>query len=322
MEYVRLPGSELNPSAICLGTSMLGSAVGREDAFRLLDRFVGEGGNFLDTALVYADWLTGEKSVSEKTIGAWMRERGNRGEVLVATKGAHPDLAMMHISRVTPADIALDIERSLRHLQTDWIDLYWLHRDDPSVPVAELIDVLEEHVRRGNIRAYGCSNWRCGRIGEARQYSARRGYQGFVASQNRWSLAETPPPGDKTMVAMDEREEEYHRETGLPAIPYSSQAGGFFSGKYRPETLQKDAETIRKLRPLCTERNIRRLEKVLAIAAESGRTGTQVALAYLRSQPFPVIPIVGCRTMEQLEDSLGAGDFRLDEGTVQALREL
>ena len=155
---------DLHPSPICLGTADLGSAVNRSDSFALLDAYLDLGGNFLDTAKVYADWLPGERSTSEKLLGEWMRLRRNRQRIVLATKGAHPDLATMHLPRLSRAEIEADLHASLRHLQTDIIDLYWLHRDDPARPVEDILATLQDAVRAGKIRYFGCSNWRVERI--------------------------------------------------------------------------------------------------------------------------------------------------------------
>lgn len=320
VKYRPIPDTPLTPSVICCGTSSFGSgSLPQQAAFTLLDRFVDLGGNFLDTAKVYADWLPGERSVSEKTIGRWMKERGNRSRIVLATKGAHPDLRTMHIPRLAPEDIIGDLEQSLRNLQTDCIDLYWLHRDDPTRSVSEIVDVLNEQLRLGRIRAFGCSNWRSERIAEAAAYAARRGLRGFAASQPGWSLAEYPAPADPTMVYVGETERAYHERSGLPVVPYNSQASGLFGGRYRPEGLLERTEHNRKVWRLCTDENRRRLERVLQVARRTGKSGSQVALAYLLSQPFPVFPVIGSRTAEQLEDSCAAGDMRLDAETIRYL---
>jgi aryl-alcohol dehydrogenase-like predicted oxidoreductase len=142
LKYQSIPGTNLSPSVICLGTAQIGSVIPEADAFRLLDTYYGLGGTFLDTAQVYADWLPGERSASEKTIGRWLKARGLRNHTVVSTKGGHPDLHAMEIPRLSPEHIVFDVERSLLNLQTDRIDLYWLHRDDPNRPVSEMLDIL------------------------------------------------------------------------------------------------------------------------------------------------------------------------------------
>jgi aryl-alcohol dehydrogenase-like predicted oxidoreductase len=170
MKYVTIPNSELRVSQICLGSAEFGATMAPKDSFALLDAFIAAGGNFIDTAHVYSDWIPNTKSTSEKLIGEWLRKSGMREDVLIATKGAHPRLTSMNVSRLSKDDIETDVHESLEYLQTETIDLYWLHRDDVSIPVGEIIEALNEQVWLGNIRYFGCSNWTFSRIQEAMDY--------------------------------------------------------------------------------------------------------------------------------------------------------
>jgi aryl-alcohol dehydrogenase-like predicted oxidoreductase len=272
----------------------------------LLDSFIEQGGNFLDTAKIYADWLPGERSISEKTLGAWMHQRGNRHQVIVATKGAHPDLAAMHIPRLSPGEIVADLEASLQHLGADMIDLYWLHRDDPARPVEEIIDTLNSQVIAGKIRYFGCSNWRAGRIQAAQAYAKAHGLMGFAGNQMLWSLAHIDMDAnpDKTLVNMDAESFEYHKSSGLAAIPYSSQAGGLFNKMARGSGTSGGG-----MYPIVE--NEARFKHIQKLSDETGLSITQIVLGYMLSQPFAVIPIVGCHTLTQLKDSLSAAEVCL-----------
>lgn len=318
MKYQSIPNTRLKPSVICMGAGELGSAFDETESFRLLDLYADKGGTFIDTAKVYADWVPGERSCSEKTIGRWMRSRGNRERMIVATKGAHPELDTMHISRVNEKDIILDIDASLRHLQTDYIDLYWLHRDDPGRPVDEIIEVLNGQIEQGKIRYIGCSNWTAQRIREANRYAQAMNLQGFVGSQMGWSLAIRNEDGheDKTMTVMTEQDMEYYRQANLAVIPYASQAGGFFSGRYRQDSRPEKA-SIFKL--YYNEPNFRRLDRVEEVAKRLSKSQTEIALSFLISHDFPVFPIIGTRNAQQLEESLLAGDLRLDDHIIRYL---
>jgi aryl-alcohol dehydrogenase-like predicted oxidoreductase len=310
MRYIDFPGTELRVSAICLGTGSLGSTVGAADAFALLDAFAGHGGNFLDTAKVYADWLPGERSVSEKTIGRWLCRRSAGESIIVGTKGAHPELSTMHIPRLSPREIVTDLESSLRNLRTEAIDLYWLHRDDPARPVGEILETLHDQVMAGKVRHYGCSNWSAPRIRAAQTYATQHRLQGFVADQMQWSLAHTDAAAlaDPTMVAMDDELYAYHHQTGLPAVPYSSQAGGYFQ---KLDAGEHDRLSRGARRLYGHVRNQERLWRLRHLSQGTGRTITQLVLGYLLSQPFPTIPVVGCKTQEHLLDSLSAAQVRL-----------
>jgi len=286
--------------------------VDRDGSFALLDRYVERGGNFIDTASVYANWLPVERHSSEKTIGRWLKARGNRKQLILATKGAHPELSSTDVPRMSRDEIVADLETSLRNLRTEAIDLYWLHRDDPERPVCEIMEVLWDQVDAGKICYLGCSNWRAARIRAAQAYAARHGRLGFVGDQMMWSLALVDPEalGDKTMVYMDDELMCYHQETGLAAIAYSSQARGAF---------QKMARGDEVPRVYRRRGNEDRFQRVKRLAAQSGLTITQVVLGYMQSQSFTTVPIVGCRTLEQLDDSLDAADVRLTSEQVRYL---
>ena len=319
MKTIPIPNTNLTPSALCLGTSNFGATIAQADAFTLLDAFVDLGGNFLDTAEVYANWLPElPRSISERTLGAWLTQRGNRDRMFIGTKGAHPDLATMHISRLAPADILHDLHGSLARLQTDVIDLYWLHRDDESRPVGEIIETLAAEVKAGKIRAFGCSNWRTARMQEAWSYATQQGLPGFVANQPLWSLAQPNPAafGMPGLAGMDAQMFAFHQQSRWAVIPYTSQARGFFSKLVaHAEAGLKEGERKAYL----NETNRQRAARAAALAQHHGVTVAQIALAYLINQPIPTIPVIGCHTLVQLADSMGAATVTL---TPAELREL
>jgi aryl-alcohol dehydrogenase-like predicted oxidoreductase len=320
MIYTTLPGTDLRVSSLCLGTADFGSTIDELTAFRMLDFFLDSGGNFIDTAKIYADWLPGERSVSEKTIGRWLRQSGKRHRVLLATKGANPHLETMLTPRLSRAEILSDLDASLRHLGVEVIDLYWLHRDDPARPVEEILETLNEAVRRGKIRAFGCSNWSVERIHAAHEAASAHALMPFVADQMFWNLAvvEASSMGDPTLVAMDEPLYRYHRETGLAAIPYSSQANGFF---HKMAQGQVDALTPLHREMYLHAENLARFQRADRLSRETGLTMTQIILGYLLSQPFPTVPIIGPRTPDQLADSLSAAEIRLAPEQIRALEQ-
>lgn len=320
MRYTALPATPYVLSVIGLGTAGFGSAIPQDEAFAMLDQFAELGGNFLDTARVYAAWLPGGAGASERTIGAWLKSRGAAAEMIVATKGGHPDLATMHISRLSPQEIAADVTASLEALGVEAIDLYWLHRDDPAIPVGEIMDALDEHVRAGRLRAIAASNWSPSRIEAANAYAAAHGRPGFCASQIGWSLAQPNPAvkGFGGELAMDAATLDYHRRTGFPVVAYSSQAAGFFAGKAE-RYLAGNAPADGFSRKWLTAENLARLERAKVLAARHGRTANDIALAYLVSHPFPVYALVGCRTVEQVRASCAAADLRLSAEEMRFL---
>jgi len=318
--FTYIPDTDLHPYRICFGTVPLGSMLDDSKSFALLDAYVEAGGNFIDTAKIYADWLPNEGSTSEKCIGRWMKLRKNRSRIILATKGAHPDLSSMHIGRLSPAEIQSDLESSLRHLQTEVIDLYWLHRDDTNRPIEEIIDTLNSQRNAGKIRYFGASNWRASRIRAANAYAARSAQQGFIANQPLWNLAhiDTAAITDPTTVVMDDELYAYHLDSGLTVNPYTAQANGLFhkiaQGRYNAL-----GDMQRKM--YASKTNQQRYERILALTIQTGLSITQIVLGYLLSQPFTTIPIIGAHTIDQLKDSLMAANVLLDKSELQFLLE-
>lgn len=317
MKHITLPHTDLTVSRVALGSSMIGSRVGRDDSFALLDAFVEAGGTYIDTAHVYANWAPGPRSVSEKTIGAWLKATGARDRLVIATKGGHPEPGQSHVSRLSPAEIVGDLDESLDFLGVDCVDLYWLHRDDLNRPAGEMLEVLNEQAKLGKIRYFGCSNWRPKRIREAHDYAAAHQLQPFVASQILWNLA-VPNPGVVVWdhADMDDEAEAFYATAGMSVHAFTSQARGFFTkatagglDSLNPQ-LRHDFEN-----PV----TLARLERAQLVARDLGTTVTAVVLASIASRPFVGVPILGCVTLDQLHDSLGDVDLTLSPETLNFL---
>jgi aryl-alcohol dehydrogenase-like predicted oxidoreductase len=324
LNRIRLPDTDLIVAPISMGSTALGSTLDREASFRLLDAYADAGGNFVDTALVYANWLPIERSISEKTIGAWLHTRHNRARIVLSTKGAHPELDSMHVSRLSPAEIQADLEASLNHLGVETIDIYWLHRDDPSRPVAEILTALAGHIQAGKIRYVGCSNWHTPRIREAQAYAQAHGIPAFTGNQMLWSLAAIDPArlADQTLAVMDPDMYQYHCQTGLLAMPYTSQAGGYFSKLAAGQaSAPAGARVTNPANPYDLPLNQARLARIRQLSAQTGLSLTQIVLAYLLSQPFVTVPLIGPKTMAHLQDSLTAADVRLSTGQLAFLED-
>ncbi len=303
MEKLRIPGTTLDASRIVMGGVQLIDETDTPLSFRLLDTYVDCGGNFLDTANIYGKWLPEARNSSERNIGAWLKARGNRDSLIIGTKGAHPEISTMEVPRMSEPEVRHDLEESLRALGIDRIDLYWLHRDDRNKPVEEILSLLEKFVKEGHIRHYGCSNWRTDRIREAIHISREKGWQGFCANQMQWSMAilNRENIGDKTTVDMDDGMLALHRDTGLAAIPYSSQAMGLFEKWAR----NPEAGCPKELAgPYGNPDNEVKFEQLLQESRETGNTLTQLALSWLLAHPFPTFPIIGSRTVEQVRASM------------------
>lgn len=297
-------------SEIALGTDYYGKTVPTEVAFSLLDLYVASGGTTIDTAHVYSDYLPGELHCSEKTIGKWFRSRKCRDKIIISTKGGFPELTDYSLSRVSYKEVKNDLEGSLECLGTEYIDIYWLHRDDEKIPAGELIEMLNEFKKSGFIRCFGASNFRAERIKEANAYAEAHGLEGFCASQIKWGLAITAKHAsyDETLQEMNEQHRIFHEETKFPLFAYASQAKGFFSKlRRREDGVYEMPQGKCRDRYFCDE-NIeiyRRLEKK---AFAEGKTVAELALRELLGAAFPVTCIVGCRNTEQLRQSLAAAE--------------
>ncbi|MBT3377992.1 MAG: aldo/keto reductase [Lentisphaerae bacterium] len=300
MRTVLIPGTDLHVSTFCMGAMPFGDSYGGDEGDALLDTFVEHGGNFFDTAHCYCFWTAAGAGSSERALADYLDRRGLWDEVTVATKGGHPSESGYRTVEhyLSPGRIAADIDDSLGRMQIDTIDLYWLHRDDLRVPVGEIVECLNSEVRGGRIRYFAGSNWSGTRLEQANTYALENGLQGFVASQPCWSLASKPM--SRSMRELSPEDWEYHVRMGMPVIPYSPTAQGYFaSGGAKGKAYDVPA-------------NAARLRKVQALAEERGVSTNQVALAWLLNQPFPVIPILGTSKCEHLLDALGAANISID----------
>ncbi len=307
--------TDLKVSKFALGTGNYGTSIPESTAIRQMEQFLGFGANFIDTAHVYGDWEPGELAKSEKIIGRYLKKTSKRHDVIISTKGAHPRLETMHISRVTPDDIRIDLDESLQALQTDYIDLYFLHRDNTAIPAAELIGTLEEARQQGKLRWYGCSNWSLERIREADQAAKEDGLSGFVCNQLMWSLADinTSAVSDKTLHVMDIPTYQYHLQTGKSAMCYTSMANGYLS-KMLLGTQMKA--------PLAARYNNPQNDQILSIIRESCLPVGEVSLAYLMAQPFSTVPIAAFRTAEQLAEAIRSCSLVLPPDMLTAFQNI
>jgi 1-deoxyxylulose-5-phosphate synthase len=274
-------------SRLVLATFALTTAGLERDA-EVLDEYVRLGGNTIDTAAVYGG------GDAEIALGQWLERRSElRESLVVITKGAHPDGERR---RVTAPDIAEDLARSVERLRGP-VDLYLLHRDDPSVPAGEIVEWMNEHRREGSLRAFGTSNWTTERIDEANAYAAAHGLERFSISSQHLSLAkQNEEHWPDTRSATDPAIAAWHERTQTPLLAWSAQARGYFAGRDDADVLRVyDSETNRERR--------RRAETA---ASRVGRTAQQVALAWVLHQPYPVYAAFGARTPEQVRDAWGA----------------
>jgi len=309
MRYGEIPGIDKPVARVVQGGTMIGSDLDEAKSFTLLDQVYELGCNTIDTAHVYSG------GNSERVIGRWIQERGLRDKLVIITKcAAHSQ----DRRRMTPFDITSDLSDSLARLKTDYVDLYLLHRDDLSVPVEPIVDVLMEHRRAGRLRAFGASNWSHQRIEAANAYAGANGLAPFVASSPQFSLADSldePWPLCLTISGPGEAAaREWYTQTQMPLLAWSPLASGFFSGRFRRDNLHTFGEREWDrvcMRTYASEVNFQRLDRAASLAAEKGLTAAQVALAYVMNHPMNVFAVVGPSSGEKFKANVEACEVRL-----------
>ena len=295
---------------LALGTAPFGTGIPHDTAFSVLDAFTDLGGNLIDTAAVYG------MGVSEQTLGEWMRLRGSRHRVVISTKGGHPSLPDWS-RRVTEADIRADMEASLRYLGTDHVDIYFLHRDDESKPVAYIMPILDALVREGKTRLIGASNWTVARINEANDFARVNGLTEFSVSQIFHNAAFINKEGvyDQTLVAMDPTEHEGYVQNRIPVMAYTAQAQGLFS-LIRDKGLDGLPDTMR--RTYLNTDTLSRSDRILAVSKKTGLSPTAVSLAYLiHDRQVKTFPILGISRVERLTEAFEV--FSLEPSMIQEM---
>ena len=302
----QLPATDLQLSTFCCGLGDL-FALPAAESDALLDAFVDAGGNFFDTAHCYSFWLPRGNGLSEIGIADYLKRRGLTDEVVLATKGGHisaPNYRTVEY-HLSPARISSDIDDSLARLGCSHVELYYLHRDDERVPVGEIIDALNDEIKRGRLRYLGASNWSSERIEAANAYARDNGLTGFAISQPRWSLAQARSE-DPTLVEA-ETQIDWYREHNFPLAVYSPTAHGFFDG--HDTSVYQSAE------------NNARRERAAQLARKYNATPGQIALAYLINQPFAVFPIIGTSKVARLREALKSDELTLTADEIAWLAQ-
>lgn len=304
MKKIKWNHSDLNTSELCLGTVNYGTKTDKTEALRQMDVYNDHGGNFLDTAHVYGDWGGKERGLSEQVIGEWMKTSGKRSDIILASKGCHPPIEDMSHSRVNAKCLKQDIEESLRCLKTDYIDLYFLHRDDLSIPVYELLETLEEECKKGNIRYYGCSNWSLTRIKAADEYAKKHHLKRFTCNQMMYTMADVVPESltKAQLTFLDSEFYDYHEENGMNFMAYMCLAGGYFAKKISGKPIPPE-----QIERYGTPANETISQKLVQLERE-GYSITSILLQYVRNAGFPSVPIASFSTVAQLEEAITAMD--------------
>ena len=318
MEYRKLGSTGLKVSEICFGTATFGWHTNDQESAQMLDLFVEEGGSFIDTANYYSAWVEGSwAGRSEEMIGAWLKNSGKRHQVVLATKCCSPVGDLPYDRGLSRRHIMDAAHASLRRLNTDFIDLYQAHAMDADTPIEETVRAMDDLVRQGKVRYVGCSNFTAWRLCKALWVADKLNLARFECVQPEYSLLERPD---------FERElAELVREEGLAVIPYSPQAMGFLTGKFRG--MQSVPDNTRgsgnqRMESYFTEKNFQLIDEMEEIGRRHDKSIAQVALAWLLTNPLITAPIVGARSVAQLQESLGAAEFRLSAEDMERLDQL
>jgi aryl-alcohol dehydrogenase-like predicted oxidoreductase len=308
---IALPGTELSVHPLCLGGNVFGWSADQDQSFEVLDAYAAAGGNFVDTADSYLWRAPGNSGgESETIIGDWLSARGNRSDMVIATKvgswPAHPGLSA--------ANIATASAESLRRLRTDYIDLYYAHRDDPSTPLEETLAAFDALVRAGKVRYIAASNYSAPRLAEALRISADHGLASYVALQTHYNLMERDYEHELAPVLADR---------GMACLPYYGLAKGFLTGKYRADAKDTEVASVRAegAREYLTDRGRRVLAALASIAERHQVSQAAVALAWLRAQPTVAAPLASARTTEQLAGLLPMAELKLTDDELRRLTD-
>ena len=296
-------------SRILLGTAYFGDGISKETAFLMMDKFREMGGTHIDTARLYADGR------AEEIVGEWLLSR-NADEMIVSSKGGYYEVEKGDMPRLNETDVRADLESSLKALKRETIEFYWLHKDDETKPVENIIDMLNEFVKEGKIIKFGASNWTSKRIQMANEYAEKNGLAGFSASQIRFNPAYCL--GERSgLVGMDFDEFEFYKKNNMPVVAYSSQAKGFFSkmAEYGEDVLSEKA----KKRYLCEE-NINRLEVLKSLSEKYNVSVASIICGAFSSFETPeVFPVIGGSRLEQIVDSLNGADVKIEKPELREI---
>jgi len=311
MQMRRLGRSNLQVSPLCFGGNVFGWTADEATSFALLDAFVDAGFNFIDTADTYSVWVPGHVGgESETIIGKWLKRSGKRDKVVIATKFGAP--MTPEKKGLSPAYMRNAVEDSLRRLQTDHIDLYQSHRDDPATPIDATLGGYAELVKQGKVRAIGASNFSAHRLLESLAISARNNWPRYESLQPEYNLCER--------AAYEAELEPVCRANEIGVIGFYSLASGFLSGKYRSTAdLGKSERGQRGAAKYVNERGFGILAALDDVAKRYNATPAQVSLAWLIARPGVTSPIVSVTSLAQMKDLIAAPNLKLDAEAIAAL---
>ena len=308
MKYARIDGIDKPISRLLQGSIML-SKDDRDGNFRLLDACFEQGFNAFDTAHSYGAGLT------DTELGAWIKSRGIRNDVVILAKCAHPENGIA--DRVRPEYIRRDLEESLERLRTDHVELFLLHRDSREYPVGEIVDALHEAKAAGQIGVFGGSNWYADRVKAANDYAADNNKTPFGAVSPQFSVAEMIHPPWEGCISVSgeggEADRAWYEQNGISLFTWSSLAGGFMTGKFTRDNLDSFTAywDTNPIGAYAYENNFQRLDRVIELAADKGLTPSQIAVAYVLNNGPRIHAIVANWEVEQVPDNAAAAEIEL-----------
>lgn len=310
MKKRKLGKSEIEVAPLMLGGNVFGWTADEPTSFKILDAFVAAELNFIDTADSYSTWVSGHKGGESETIlGNWLKRSGKRDKVIIATKvGSEIPGQGKGLSK---AWILREAEASLKRLQTDTIDLYQSHRDDPSTSIEETLEAYAQLVREGKVRAIGCSNFTRERTQQSLAASRQHVWPGYVSLQPHYNLCER--------ATYETELEPLALRESLGVIPYYSLASGFLTGKYRSEADLSKGPRGQAVKKYLNDRGFRILHALDQVAAKHSATPAQVALAWLMARPSITAPIASATSVEQLNELAAATRLELDRASIELL---
>lgn len=313
MEYLKVKGIEKPVSKLIMGTAWFNPSF-EDEIFAMMDKYVAEGGTVVDCGRFYGI------ARSEKILKKWLDARNNRDKLVIIDKCCHPIITPdgkhhPEYWRVKPDLITDDLHYSLYHTGCDYFDLYLMHRDDPNVPVGDIMDRLESHRKEGLIKAYGVSNWELPRVKEAVEYCKEKGYQGISVNNPSYSLAKVRTPRWPGCVYADDAYAKWHEGKDVTLFSWASQAHGFFADIYaRDGSAPKDIQDA-----FFYDDNFERLRRAKELGDEKGVDSINIALAYVLCQPFPVGAIIGSRSEKEFESCIRTLDIKLTKKELDYL---
>ena len=287
---ITIPKTDLSVYPLCLGGNVFGWSADESQSHDVLDSYTSHGGNFIDTADVYSEWKDGNKGGdSEAIIGSWLKKRGNRSEVVIATKVAK----LSTRPGLSAANIKAAVDDSLKRLQSEYIDIYYAHEDDQNTPLEETLAAFDEIVKSGKVRYIAASNYNSVRLKEAIVISKANNFAQYIAIQNHYNLLERKEYESDMAPAL--------KELGLSGIPFFALARGFLSGKYRKGAT---IESVRAggVASYLNDAGYTLLEKLDVLAKSHNASVSAIAIAWLRAQPTISAPIASARTVAQLNE--------------------